>query len=95
MNHPLPKLVTFDGEARSGKGTIVQTTKDYLRDECGYEVMLIDAGQVFRVLVVGATRAGVDVNDPGAIDAFLADEAGGCMRAACKRRVPHGKGRTR
>ena len=71
----LPKLITFDGEARSGKGTIVQATKDYLRDECGYKVMLIDAGQVFRVLVVGATRAGVDLEDPAAIDVFLGNEA--------------------
>ncbi len=69
-----PKLVTFDGEARSGKGTIVQYTKDFLRDEHGKKVMLIDAGQVFRVLVVAATRAGVDMNDPAAIDAFLSDE---------------------
>jgi cytidylate kinase len=71
----LPKLITFDGEARSGKGTVVHAVKDYLRDECGYNVMLIDAGQVFRVLVVAATRSGVDVDDPTAIDAFLADEA--------------------
>ena len=71
MNYDLQKLVTFDGEARSGKGTVVQATKDYLRDECGYSVMLIDAGQVFRVLVVGATRAGVDMDNPDAIDAFL------------------------
>lgn len=70
----LPKLVTFDGEARSGKGTIVQATKDYLRDECGYKVMLIDAGQVFRVLVVGATKADVDMENPTAIDAFLGDD---------------------
>ena len=78
----LPKLVTFDGEARSGKGTIVQATKDYLRDECGYEVMLIDAGQVFRVLVVGATNAGVDMEDPDAIDEFLGndEEAEKCVQ---------------
>ena len=57
MQHQIPKLITFDGEARSGKGTIVQATKDYLRDECGYHVMLIDAGQVFRVLVVAAIAA--------------------------------------
>jgi cytidylate kinase len=72
---PSPKLrfVTFDGEARSGKGTIVQATKDYLRDHHGYKVMLVDLGQVFRVLVVAVTQAGVDMNDPAAIDAFLAD----------------------
>ena len=71
----LPKLITFDGEARSGKGTVVQATKDYLRDKCGYKVMLIDAGQVFRVLVVGGTRAGIDLDDPAEIDKFLADES--------------------
>lgn len=70
----LPRLITFDGEARSGKGTIVQATKDYLRDECGYKVMLIDTGQVFRVLVVAAMRAGVDLEDAAAIDAFLSDD---------------------
>lgn len=71
----LPKLVTFDGEARSGKGTVVQRVKDYLRDEAGLKPMLIDAGQVFRVLVVAGTRAGVDLDDPAAIDGFLRDEA--------------------
>lgn len=67
-------LVTFDGEARSGKGTIVQVTKDFLRDERGYKVMLIDRGQTFRVLVVAAERAGVDLDDPEAIDAYLENE---------------------
>ncbi len=78
----LPKLITFDGEARSGKGTIVSGVKDYLRDECGYKVMLIDAGQVFRVLVVAASRSGVDLDDPAALDAFLRDEteAEKCVR---------------
>lgn len=71
----LPKLVTFDGEARSGKGTIVQATKDYLRDECGYKVMLIDAGQVFRVLVVGASKAGVDMENAAEIDEFLGNDS--------------------
>jgi len=71
----LPKLITFDGEARSGKGTIVQATKDYLRDHEGYKVMLIDAGQVFRVLVVGATQGGVNVDNPAEIDEFLNNEA--------------------
>jgi cytidylate kinase len=70
----LPKLITFDGEARSGKGTIVQATKDALRDTYGYNVMLIDAGQVFRCLVVAAGRAGIDLDNPDAIDAFLSDD---------------------
>lgn len=70
----LPKLVTFDGEARSGKGTIVQAVKDCLRDELGHKVMLIDAGQVFRTLVVAASRAGIDLDNSSEIDAFLSDD---------------------
>jgi len=73
MQSTLPRLVTFDGEARSGKGTVVGLVKDYLRDEAGHRVMFIDAGQVFRVLVVAITRAGVDIDDPEAIDAYLSD----------------------
>ena len=73
MQHPLPTLVTFDGEARSGKGTIVSLVKDYLRDELHRRVMLIDAGQVFRVLVVMMTEDGVDLDDADAMDAYLSD----------------------
>ena len=73
-NHPVPKLITFDGEARSGKGTIVQRTKDVLRDEYGYRVMLIDAGQVFRCLVVAARNRDIDLDDESALDAFLGDD---------------------
>lgn len=70
----VPKLITFDGEARSGKGTIVQITKDYLRDECGLKTMLIDRGQAFRVLVVAASRAGIAMDDAEALDTFLSDQ---------------------
>lgn len=73
MIKSLPRLVTFDGEARSGKGTIVQAAKDYLRDERGHKVMLIDAGQVFRVLVVAAERSGVDIDDADSIDRYLSN----------------------
>lgn len=71
---PLPKLVTFDGEARSGKGTVVSLVKDYLRDECGRKVMFIDSGQIFRVLGVAITQAGIDIDSPMAIDRYLADD---------------------
>ena len=70
----LPKLITFDGDARSGKGTIVSLVKDYLRDELGRKVMLIDAGQVFRVLVVQMTQAQIDFDNAEKIDAYLRDE---------------------
>ena len=73
MDNPLPKLITFDGDARSGKGTIVSLVKDYLRDVDHRKVMLIDAGQVFRVLVVMMTEDGVDLDDTTAIDAYLGD----------------------
>lgn len=74
MRNILPKLVTFDGEARSGKGTVVSLVKDYLRDERGLKVMFIDAGQVFRVLVVAIDRAGVDIDIPDEIDKFLSSD---------------------
>ena len=78
----LPILITFDGEARSGKGTVVHLVKDALRDEGGYNVMLIDAGQVFRCLVVAMTNDATDLNDPAAIDAYLSDDrkAEACVR---------------
>ena len=75
MQPNIPKLVTFDGEARSGKGTVVGKVKDYLRDECGHKVMLIDAGQVFRVLAVGVTSEGLDINSPSVLDDYLGDES--------------------
>lgn len=70
----LPKLITFDGEARSGKGTIAHFIKRSLQSR-GLNVMLIDRGQIFRSLVVGAEQAGVNMDDPTAIDRFLSDEA--------------------
>lgn len=73
MNDSLPVLITFDGQARSGKGTIVHAVKRSLQD-LGIKTMLIDAGQVFRVLVVSAAQHGVDIDDPVAMDAFLSDE---------------------
>lgn len=84
-----PLLVTFDGEARSGKGTIVQKTKDFLRDEYGYKVMLIDRGQTFRVLVVAAVRAGVNLDKPADIDAYLADDTNSTTCAQFVKDVYH------
>ena len=70
----LPLLFTFDGQARSGKGTVVHAVKRSLQNR-GIKTMLIDAGQVFRVLVVSAGHHGVDMESPDAIDAFLNDDA--------------------
>ncbi len=68
-----PNLVTCDGEARTGKGTMIQATKDFLRDK-GQKVMLIDAGQVFRVLAVVTHEAGVNLENPEEIGSFLGSE---------------------
>lgn len=73
MNTSLPVLVTFDGQARSGKGTIVHAVKRSLLSE-DIKTMLIDAGQVFRVLVVSATQHGVNCDSPDEIDQFLSDK---------------------
>lgn len=71
--HKLPQLFTFDGQARSGKGTAVHAIKRSLQSR-NINTMLIDAGQVFRVLVVTAIKHGVDIDLPNAIDEFLSDE---------------------
>lgn len=81
---PLPKLITFDGAARSGKGTIVSLVKDYLRDSLGLKVMLIDAGQVFRVLVTVLADDKIACDDASAIDARLSDTE---YLSRCARRV--------
>jgi len=68
----LPQLFTFDGQARSGKGTIVHAVKRFLQSR-DINTMLIDSGQVFRVLVVSAMQHGVDMDSPDNIDRFLQD----------------------
>lgn len=69
----VPRLITFDGEARSGKGTVAHFAKKQLLQE-GLKVMLIDRGQAFRGLVVSTARSGVDPDDTEALDLFLTDE---------------------
>lgn len=69
----LPLLFTFDGQARSGKGTIIHAIK---RDLLGRNVnaMLVDTGQIFRVLAVFAVNHGVDVDSPDKLNVFLSNE---------------------
>ena len=73
LPHNLPLLFTFDGQARSGKGTVVHEVRRFLQSR-NVKTMLIDAGQVFRVLVVSAQQHGVNFDSPDAIDVFLADK---------------------
>jgi cytidylate kinase len=73
-DNSVPKLITFDGEARSGKGTIAHYIKHELQER-GTNVMLTDRGQIFRVLVVAAERLKTDFDDPAQLDSFLGDPA--------------------
>lgn len=67
-------LFTFDGQARSGKGTIAHAVKRALQAR-NINTMLIDSGQIFRVLAVFAVNHGVDVDSPDKLNVFLTNES--------------------
>jgi cytidylate kinase len=67
---PRTKVITFEGEARSGKGTSVRAVQDRLVAD-GRTVVVIDQGQKFRVLAKLALDRGVDLLDQAAVTAFL------------------------
>lgn len=69
----IPLLITFDGEARSGKGTIVHRTQSSLRDN-GFTVLTIDRGQLFRGIAAMAHKQNVDCDSPAAVEQFLQQE---------------------
>jgi cytidylate kinase len=71
---PFPALITFEGEAGSGKGTCSKATK-VAAERLGLKVVLIDQGIKFRTLGLTALESGVDLQDPAATDAFLSDES--------------------
>lgn len=64
------KLITFEGEARSGKGTSCKAVYQACL-KAGYSVTFIDQGQKYRVLARLATDQGVDLTDQPAISVFL------------------------
>jgi cytidylate kinase len=69
---PKTKIITFEGEARSGKGTSVRAVRDQLTSD-GRTVVVIDQGQKFRVLAKLALDRGVDLLDEAAVAEFLHD----------------------
>jgi cytidylate kinase len=69
---PKTKIITFEGEARSGKGTSVRAVRDQLMRD-GRSVVVIDQGQKFRVLAKQALDSGVNLEDQSAVTTFLRD----------------------
>jgi cytidylate kinase len=66
-------LLTFEGEARSGKGTSVEAVRWALAER-DYDVRVIDQGRKFRTLARLALDSGVALDKPAAVSAFLRDE---------------------
>lgn len=66
----LMKLVTIEGEARSGKGTATRAVVEELSGK--FKIRVIDQGQKFRALAVCAVRQGVNTGDPATLQEFLA-----------------------
>jgi len=70
---PDAMVMTFEGEARSGKGTSVRAVRAALEAE-GYEVTIIDQGIKFRALAKIGVDQGVDLDNDDAITDFLQAE---------------------
>lgn len=68
------RVVTLDGPAGSGKSS----TAKALADRLGWD--LLDTGAMYRAVALGALRAGIDLEDPGAV-ASVAARAEVQMRA--------------
>lgn len=62
------KLITIEGEARSGKGTATRAVVEAFSDK---NVRVIDQGQKFRALAVCATRERISVDDATQLASFL------------------------
>jgi cytidylate kinase len=68
----LTKLITFEGEARSGKGTSVRAVRDAFGRE-NINASFIDQGQKFRAFAKLATERRVNLNDTDSVDNFIND----------------------
>jgi cytidylate kinase len=68
---PHTKIITFEGEARSGKGTSVRAVKERLIAD-GRSAIVIDQGQKFRTLAKLALDRGVNLSAQGEVTNFLA-----------------------
>jgi cytidylate kinase len=65
-----PNLFTFEGTARSGKGTSSGAVGQALRAD-GRSVLLIDRGQKFRTLTLQALEDGINLSDDLVAQRFL------------------------
>ena len=59
------RIVTIDGPAGAGKSTVGRR----LAQSLGY--LYLDSGALYRAVAWQARRLGLNLNDPGAVDAFL------------------------
>lgn len=64
------RIVTFEGGARSGKGTTVRAVARELRS-LDHEVLVIDQGLKFRSLAYLAIGKGLDLSRPQVVDEYL------------------------
>jgi cytidylate kinase len=69
----LPKLITIQGSARGGKGTLTKALFDDLSQD--FNVHTIDQGLKFRILAHEALANGIDKEDLDAIAAFVGLES--------------------
>lgn len=69
----LPKLITIQGSARGGKGTLAKALFDDLSDD--YRVHTIDQGLKFRILAHEALANGIDKEDLDGIATFVGLES--------------------
>ena len=67
-----PKLITIQGSARGGKGTLARALEVDLSHD--YRVHKIDQGLKFRILAASALEAGIDKEDLDGLAEFIARE---------------------
>ena len=67
-------VVTIDGPSGTGKGTIAALVAERL----GWHTL--DSGALYRVLGLAATRAGIDLDDAGALAVLAAEPGPGVRR---------------
>lgn len=66
----MSELITIQGTARSGKGTLAAGVAEHLSTQ-GHQVAAIDVGLKFRVFAKRFMEDGGDFGDDGAIDRYL------------------------
>lgn len=67
--HHTPSLITIQGSARGGKGTLTKAFAEYLARD--HMVQVIDQGMKFRALARLAIEAGIDVEDQKKLESFI------------------------